>query len=475
MTTRTKIATLLAVLGGVALAAALLVVLLWPEGEEFRLVPVTRPQGPPEAADAHVRVGTGWGVSESPETAVRAALDMALGDPAGPPSDFAILYATSGSDLRAILAEVRKRLGAGAKIFGGTSDVRGVMTNRGYIRVSARGYEVGMEERKRGVSVMTVTSREIIFGTGAADFAAYPSAQEAAKAAVLQAIQSAGKTPADRPRVVLTAPTIGEEEEVLAGIETVVGRECVVLGGTVGGPKAGVFGDRDAYERGVSLAVLYTDLPLGWTFEGGFDVTEPHSGTVTRMAGQTIVEIDGRPALDVYDEWLGGRIRQLFEEAQGKADLVRDLLTLRPLYRKYQSSGGQDYFLFSHPWPRDPALKDRAVSTSTKIREGERVYLSRGSWETLVNRIGNLPRSAKVKGGIGVGARPAFGIAFICGGVLGTFPESEREKLPILINQANGNAPFISNFTWGEQGHFPGVGNKHGNLLSSFLVIGQKG
>jgi hypothetical protein len=50
----------------------------------------------------------------------------------------------------------------------------------------------------------------------------------------------------------------------------------------------------------------------------------------------------------------------------------------------------------------------------------------------------------------------------------------EREKIPLLINYANNNGPFIANFTWGEQGHFPGIGNRHGNLLTSFMVVGPK-
>ena len=53
-------------------------------------------------------------------------------------------------------------------------------------------------------------------------------------------------------------------------------------------------------------------------------------------------------------------------------------------------------------------------------------------------------------------------------------PEAEREKMPLLINYANSQAPFIAAFSWGEQGYFPGVGYKHGNLLTSFLVIGEK-
>jgi hypothetical protein len=308
---------------------------------------------------------------------------------------------------------------------------------------------------------------------GSADFTAHASVKEAGRAAIERALASAGKTAADRPRVILIGPTIGEEEELLLGMEQVVGKEAVILGGTLGGPKAAALDQDRVYEKGVCVAVIYTDLPLGWTFEGGFDVTDPHTGIVTKIEGHAIAEIDGRPALDVYDEWLGGRISKLVEEQA--PDRVRDLLCLCPIYRKLTSPSGEDYSLFSHPWPRESAPRDKAIMTSTNVGAGERIYLSRGTWETLLNRIGNLPRNAKLRGEIGVGARPLLGIGTICGGVLGVIPETERAKMPPLINYANNGAPFIANFTWGEQGHFPGLGNRHGNLTSGFLVIGTKG
>jgi len=450
----------------------------WHEDErEFRLVPVPRPQSARAAVPVgpgRTRVGTGSSAEKDPKAAVHEALTTALGPVGGPP-DFLVLFATSGSDLRAILAEVRWRVGQRTRVFGGTCDVRGVMTDRGFIPVSERGYELDVAEGKRGLAMMAVVSDEIQFGTGSADFTAYPSVEAAAEAALRQAIASAGKTPDQVPSAVLTSPTIGDEEEVLVGIENVIGTTGVVVGGTLAGPEAGAFGDTAVHDRGVSLAVLYTDLPIGWTFEGGFDVTEPRSGVVTKMDRQTIVEIDGRPALDVYDEWLGGRIAHLLEEEQGRSDRVRDLLTLHPLYRTFRSPGGQDYFLFSHPWPKDPTLRDRAVATSTKIQAGETVNLSRGTWDILMNRVGNLPRNAMIQGGMSIGRRPLFGIGCVCGGVLGVIPPSERAKLPLLINQTNHEAPFVANFTWGEQGHFPGIGNRHGNLLSAFLVVGAKG
>lgn len=57
---------------------------------------------------------------------------------------------------------------------------------------------------------------------------------------------------------------------------------------------------------------------------------------------------------------------------------------------------------------------------------------------------------------------------------MGVIPEAERQKMPALINSADGGAPFIATFTWGEQGHFSGGGNRHGNLTCSFLIFGEK-
>jgi len=417
-------------------------------------------------------VGTGWSINENPEEAAAEAIGIALQGKLNKNPDLAIIFASSGSDLDKILAKTKDILGNDIKVYGGTSDSRAVMTEKGFVKATEKGYEYSKMEGKRGIAVMTISSKDITFGVGSSDFSLYASVHEASKAAVMNAILDAGKQTNELPDIILLTPTIGAEEEVVEGIEEVVGKETIILGGTTGGPTQAVFGKDRAYEKGVSLAVIYTDLPIGWTFEGGFDTRDPHTGIVTKVDGQNIVEIDNKPALDVYNEWLGGNVNQLHEEGKDPG-LIRDLLTLSPIYRKYTSSTGQDYYLFSHPWPKDDNLIDRAVSTSTKINVGERIYLSKGTWETLVNRIGNLPKNAKLKGNINLNEKPILGIGVICAGVLGTIPESERKKIPLLINYANNDAPFIASFTWGEQGHFPGVGNKHGNLLTSFLVIGR--
>ncbi len=440
--------------------------------EEFQLVP----------KEMHVRkdveaqgteVGTGWSAREIPEEAAKEAIDMALAGKRNLTPDFAIIFASSGSDMKAIFSEARRLLGSETKMFGGTSDARAVMTNKGFVKAEEETYDSVSMEGKRALAVMTISSADIKFGVGSVRFSDYPSVREASKAVILNAIKNAGRSQDEKPRVVLTTPTFGVAEEALEAIEEVLGNETVILGGTSGGPKFAVFGEKEIYEEGLSLAVIYTDLPVGWVFEGGFDVTDVNTGVVTKVDGYAILEIDHKPALDVYDGWLGGKIHQLFEEVKDPR-LIKDQLTLHPFYRKYTMPNGQDYFLFSHPMARDETLQDKTITTSTKISVGERIHLSHGTWETLINRIGNLVTKAKVQGEIDIDKRPILGIGYICAGVMGIIPKEEREKMPFLIAYANGGAPFIVNFSWGEQGHFPGIGNKHGNLLTSFIVIGSK-
>jgi hypothetical protein len=463
-----KLIILSVALGTILAASALWLFFSAPQ-KEFQLIPREKAAG--EAGKtSEAEVGTGWSVKEGPE-ALREAAAMALPGKNQQQPDFAVIFASAGSDLPAILAEARKIWGNKTKIYGGTGDSRAMMTNKGFIQLYK---QEGATPRSRpGLVLMTVTSRDIVFGVGSANFSAHPSVQEGSKAAVLQAIKNAGKTPQYPPQAIMLSITRGVEEEALEGISAVVGQEALVLGGTSYGPQCGVLGADDVYREGLSLVAIYTKLPVGGVFEGGFDVIDTPSGIVTKVDGQAIVEIDHQPALDVYDAWMGGRIKKLVNEVADERTIT-DLLTLHPFYRQYTSASGQNYYLFSHPWAKDKTLKNMSIVTATKIKVGERIHLSYGTWEKLINRIGNLPIMARGRGGMRADKPVILGIGYLCAGVMGAIPEVEREKMAWLINYANRDAPFIVNFTWGEQGHFPGISAKHGNLLTSFLVIGAK-
>jgi hypothetical protein len=439
---------------------------------EFQLNPVQKTSNASTDV-AGTEVGTGWSNNEDPVKATREAVAMALKGKKHQNPDFAIFFATSGSDIKAIHPQIQKLLGDKTKIFGGTSDTRCIMTDKGFERITSRRYEYAINEKKRGLSLMTITSTDISFGVSVTDFSGFPTIQAAAKAALSSAIQNSGRLVSAKPQAILMASTNQVEEEVIEGIQSLIGKTVPLIGGTVGGWKFGVVDSNHVYEKGVALAVIYTKFPVGWTFEGGFDVKDPHSAVVTKLDNDyTIAEIDHKPALDVYNEWRNNEVYDLFKK-NGKADEISDLVTLNPLYRKYTAPDGQDYYLFQYLWLNDDTLKKKSILTSTKIKLGDRLYLSHGSWETLLNRIGNLPKNAKSRGNISINQKPLLGIGIICAGILGTIPENDREKIALLINYGNNEGvPFIFNFTWGEQGLFPGIGYKHGNLLTSYLVIG---
>ena len=106
-------------------AVALVLVLMRPARREFQLSPL------PAAAPAELpvkvagtEVGTGSGLDDDPQKAVREALAAALQDAGQKTPDFAILYVASGSDTNRVLRAARSVLGPNTKIFGGHCDSR---------------------------------------------------------------------------------------------------------------------------------------------------------------------------------------------------------------------------------------------------------------------------------------------------------------------------------------------------------------
>lgn len=442
-------------------------------GPATELVLTPQPAHPavaiPKPAQTDVEVGTGWGRG-TPEEAARQAIEMAQKGKTAKTPQFVIVYPTAGSDCARVHAEVRRLAGPAAKIYGGTLDIRGVMTDRGYIEGSPIDTPV-TPAMPNVVAVMTITSPRISFGVGAAVRSDYPSAQAMAAAAAEKAIRDAGHDPKEKPAVMLCTIGLGLEEDAIAGIGEAMGKDVVLLGGSAADPNGVGIGNDGVYEKGICLAALYTDLPVGWVYQTGFDTTDEHSGIVTKVDGQIILEIDNQPALDVYDRWLGGEVTRMRDQGTSWHK-VKDLLTLNPFYRKRVAPDGRTYTIFSHPWPVNKTLVGRAMHTSTNIAVGERIYLSYGTWELLLNRVSGLPLQARQAARLSERAPVCLGMATICASIVGVVPEAQRKMFPVLIDQSNGNAPVIAWFTWGEQGPLRGIGNQHCNVTTSFLVIG---
>ena len=102
------------------------------------------------------------------------------------------------------------------------------MTNRGFIHAGEKDYAV--TGKVKGLAVMTVSSPDIVFGVGSADFSRYATPKEGARAAMRQALESSGKSPQEAPQAILAVISRGFEDDALEGISEVVGHHVPLIG-----------------------------------------------------------------------------------------------------------------------------------------------------------------------------------------------------------------------------------------------------
>ncbi|MGB2728201.1 MAG: FIST N-terminal domain-containing protein [Halobacteriota archaeon] len=404
-----------------------------------------------------IRVGSGWSVKSNERAAVEEALSSARAQLKGKSPEFVILFSTVGYDSDKVLGEVRSLLGD-VQVYGGTSCLS-VQNNDG-LHVGERG----------SLALLAVSSENITFGVGGVSIGDYSSARDAGKAAILTAIDAAEKVEGETPKIVLMTAAPGEEEEVLAGIEEVIGNDVPVFGGSSGDNditgKWKQFANDRVYSNGISLTAIYTDLKVGWALEAGYERSE-YRGTITRAEGRTIYEIDNQPAAEVYNTWTGGSVVAEELETGGS---VLSKATFYPL-AKVLKNGGEEYTISIHPLSINAT--DHSLEVFANVDKGDEVMLMHGDWELLLNRALSTPTKALESESLSE-VDISFAIYDFCAGTMLAIPEDERPKMFALVKTAIGDAPFIGTFTFGEQGHIRGAGNYHNNLVNWMVVFTEE-
>jgi len=209
--------------------------------------------------------------------------------------------------------------------------------------------------------------------------------------------------------------------ELVRGMNDVLPPSVVVTGGLAG--------DGDRFQRTwvvaqgrpvanwISAVGFYGDrIHVAHGSKGGWDPFGPER-VVTRSQGNVVYEIDGRPALALYKEYLGDRATGLPATAllfplglleKGAPPLVRTILSI--------DEGGQ------------------SMTFAGDVPQGHRVQLMRGVFDRLVDGAADAGR--ETAGAVRDGA-PGLAVAISCVGrrlVLGQRAEDEleaaREALP---------------------------------------------
>src|SRR5215210_254546 len=137
----------------------------------------------------------------------------------------------------------------------------------------------------------------------------------------------------------------GDQAEIVAGAYAVAGGAIPLAGGAAGGPARARFAGGRALSHGVVAVAIGSSTPIG--------VGVAHScvprgvpSIVTRSDGATLLQLDGRPAQDVYFEKLGVDGVDLDDEEFEVLAMVHPLAepqlsgAVRPRYVRARAPGG---------------------------------------------------------------------------------------------------------------------------------------
>ncbi|MCY4336818.1 MAG: FIST C-terminal domain-containing protein [Litoreibacter sp.] len=289
----------------------------------------------------------------------------------------------------------------------------------------------------------------------------------AARAATQKAISRADRE-GEAPDLIWISITPGNEEDALKGIEDVVGSDVPIIGGsaaddTVSG-RWSVSDTQDTHNAGIVVSALFCSTPLHIAYQSGYEPT-PHTGVATKTHGRTLLEIDGKPAAQVYTSWNQGTVPTA---KLGEPVNILSQATLWPVGRQTSSLCDVPYFLLAHPCASNP---DGSIELFAEINEGERLTQMTGNKDVLAARGGRVAEFALKSGNV-PNHQVEGALVVYCGGCM-LAVQDQLEDVYSGVNKALDDKPFLGVFTFGEQGRVHGVGNRHGNLMISCVAFSK--
>lgn len=359
--------------------------------------------------------------------------------------DLKLVFVYSGVsyDQQALLKAIGEEL-PGVPLIGNTS-FSGVVTQDGFI-TGEKGF----------VGIMALSDADLTVGT--AGMAKSGNARETGRKLAEKALAAAGKKEAPAYMYMVAPP--GEEEYYLKGVSDVVGRVPLFGGSAADNTLAGewkLFADKTITGDGAALAFFYTKAAFANKYTGGYSETGKY-GVITKIAKErTLVEIDGKPALDQYREWTGASTK----DTEGGNLLVRSITN--PLGVKDPLG---DLIAVRHPMNGNA---DGSIAVGNSLAVGTAIALLESDTDGLIKAVSTAlaDLKAKMKG-------PIAGFHLVhCGGRRIGIGERINE-LTAAIKKEAGTIPFIVEFTFGEYGYEDDGRNTCGGLMLSFTAFGEK-
>ena len=221
--------------------------------------------------------------------------------------------------------------------------------------------------------------------------------------------------------------------QLVRGLNAVLPRSVVVTGGLAGD------GSRfertwtllgDAPQSGVVAAVgIYGDVRIGHGSRGGWDIFGPER-TVTRSAGNVLYELDGKPALALYKEYLGERANGLPATALLFPLALRDSTTTTERVVRTVLAVDED---------------NQSMTFAGDIPENALVQLMKANFDRIIQGAADAGAAAAPSGD-----HPVLAIAISCVGRRLVLGERTEEEIEAVLETLPPGSRQIGFYSYGE-------------------------
>lgn len=415
-----------------------------------------------------MKIATGASANSEEQAAVREALAGMMKELGEAPKLVVVFSTGRKYNGKKIFEALKSGLPQDVKIWGLNSDSAGVMVPGGI---------------QEGIAVMGFAAPDLTVGVASVplDWKNAADYQNVGKQVAEAALRDAGKKPGDPPKVIFFGGlNLVTDIDIFQGVRDVIG-EVPICGGNTGQQSAQdlvpgdgyVFSNSGSSENAVSIAALWMDSKVGVAYRYSYSEDPGKQGIVTKAdtAKRIIYEIDHRPAAEVFNEWIGGKIADLLSKG-GMIPL--------PIIGKYElkkpiSEGSADYvavaFLEVYP--------DKSVFVSHEsVAEGTQLtLLELGSEQDVINNTAVVATVARNRGEIEKDD-VAGALLVYCYALLYTAKGSGYDITPTFatLQRTLGGAPFAGFFSGGEIGyspHFQDEGNRMMAVSNVIAVFGK--
>ncbi len=368
--------------------------------------------------DAGVGLSVGEDANIVGANAAQDALERLKGKQAGA----ALVFASVAYDQEKMLAGVRSVL-PGAVVVG--CSTAGEITNDG-------------PAKRHSVAVMALAGDGISFFAGVGENIAVGARK--AGAVVAESVKKQASNGKLDAFMMLPDVLVGNGAEIVRGVLDTLGSHFPVVGGAAG----------DDFEFKKTFQYLndriYSGAVVGFGLSGKFKmgIGVKHGWipvglpkTVTKSTGSVLHELDGKPAIKIYEDYFGSeRAKEL------KTETLAKLAITYPLGMKV---AGSDELLI-----RDPITVDAngSITCAAEIPEGSEIRLMIGSREEAIKVAKEAAVSAVAQLN---GSAPKAVIIFNCIARNKLFGEHGGEEISAIQEAVGRETPLIGFYTYGEQ------------------------